>query len=443
MMRRRFTITLAAFATTLFAQHPVQAQATQAELKSTYVKLANNANAVLVESATPSPKRRIVAINTHPDHNNNFEYFVGQELAARGYRALLLNYYGKETTMEEFFPAIAAAVKYARSLPGVEKVVFATHSGGGPELTFYQEIAEKGPAACQEPNRLYPCKGEGLTGLPKVDGILLLDINIGAPHRMISLDPAVENSNPRRRDPALDLWAPENGYDPKTNTAKYTDDFLKRFLAGQHNRSERVIADAQARLRAIDADQGIFKDDEPFFIAGMAENSVGARINLADARILSRTHAPHLHLKADGTRPIEIVHSTRKPQGMTTQRDTLRETGQEVTVRHYLSFQALRTTSDFALTEDSMQGIDWRSSGNSAPGNVENITVPTLVMAATCAIHLVPLEIVYDHAAAKDKEFVAVEGANHEFSPCRPEFGDTRKRAFDYVDAWLSKAGRF
>ena len=59
---------------------------------------------------------------------------------------------------------------------------------------------------------------------------------------------------------------------------------------------------------------------------------------------------------------------------MTTARDTFRETGQEVTVRHYLSFQALRTTADFALTEDSMQGIDWRSSGNSAAGNVENIT---------------------------------------------------------------------
>jgi hypothetical protein len=443
---RGSTFALVACATTLCAQAPVRAQEaaqqSQVQLKSTYVRLANNANAVLWENPTPNAKGRIVAINTHPGHNNNFEYFIGRELVLRGYRAMALNYYGPETAMEEFFPAIAAAVKLARSLPGVEKVVFATHSGGGPELTFYQEIAEKGPAACQESNRLYPCKGDGLAGLPKVDGILLLDINIGAPHRIISIDPAVENAIPRKRVAALDLWAPENGYDPKTNTAKYSEDFIKRFLAGQHNRTERLIADAQARLRAIEAGKGPFKDDEPFFIAGMAENSVGARINLADGRLLSRTHASHLHLKADGTTPVEIVHSTRKPQGMTTDRDTFEETGQDVTVRHFLSFQALRTTPDFALTEDSMQGIDWRSSGNSAPGNVENISVPTLVMAATCAIHLVPLETVYDHSAAKDKEFVAVEGANHNFSPCRPEFGDTRRRAFDYVDAWLSKPGR-
>ena len=180
----------------------------------------------------PSPKRRIVAINTHPDHNNNFNYFIGRELAARGYRALAVNYYGAEDTLEEFLPPMAAAVKYARSLPGVEKVVFATHSGGGPVLTFYEEIAEKGPAACQEPSRLYPCRGEGLNGLPKVDGLLLLDINIGAPHRMLSLDPAVETAHPTKRDAALDLYSPQNGFDPATNTANYPPAFVKRYLAG-------------------------------------------------------------------------------------------------------------------------------------------------------------------------------------------------------------------
>ena len=173
----------------------------QPSLKTTFVPLANNANALLIESAEPGPKRRIVAINTHPDHNNNFNYFIGRELAARGYRALAVNYYGAEDTLEEFLPPMAAAVKYARSLPGVEKVVFATHSGGGPVLTFYEEIAEKGPAACQEPSRLYPCRGEGLKGLPKVDGLLLLDINIGAPHRMLSLDPAVDTAQPTKREP--------------------------------------------------------------------------------------------------------------------------------------------------------------------------------------------------------------------------------------------------
>jgi hypothetical protein len=419
-------------------------QAPQLQAKRTYVRLANNANALLVEPLEPGPKSRILAINTHPDHNNNFEYFIGRELVARGYRALGINYYGPEETIEEFLPAVAAAVRYARTVPGVEKVVFATHSGGGPVLTFYEEVAENGPSVCQGPTRIYPCKGTGLAGLPKVDGVLLLDINVGAPHRSISIDPAVETSRPRKRDPLLDMYAPQNGFDPETNSAKYPAEFVKRFFAGVHARSERLIGDAQAKLRAIETGDGPYRDNEPFVVAGMAVNAVGARLNMADTRILSRTHAPHRHLKADGTTPVEIVRSSRNGDATAPQqRDTLRDTAQNTTVRHFLSFLAVRTTAEYALTEDSIKGIDWRSSANSAVGSVENIAVPTLVMAATCAIHLVPLETVFDHSAAADKDFVAVEGADHGFQPCRPEFGNTMKRAFDYADAWLSKPGRF
>jgi hypothetical protein len=31
----------------------------------------------------------------------------------------------------------------------------------------------------------------------------------------------------------------------------------------------------------------------------------------------------------------------------------------------------------------------------------------------------------------------------HGCRPCKPEYGDTFTRAFDYVDAWLTKPGRF
>jgi len=30
-----------------------------------------------------------------------------------------------------------------------------------------------------------------------------------------------------------------------------------------------------------------------------------------------------------------------------------------------------------------------------------------------------------------------------EFRPCKPEYGDTAAHAFDHVDGWLMKAGRF
>jgi hypothetical protein len=236
------------------------------------------------------------------------------------------------------------------------------------------------------------------------------------------------------------MYNPANGFDPKTDTASYSAEFLKRYEAAMHVRSEAIIADALAKVAAIDAGAGPFTDDEPFLVPGMSEDAAGARLNLADPAVLSRTHGEHLLLKADGTTPVQIVLDVHIPKATSVrQRDTLAATAQYMTVRQFLAFSAIRTTDDFALTTDNIKGVVWRSSANSLQGNVQNIHIPTLVMAGSCMIHLVPLEAVYDNSAAKDKEFVAVEGADHSFLPCKPEYGDTQKRAFDYADKWLQK----
>jgi len=422
----------------------VRAQANQAQtlppVKTTYVRLSGRANALLIEPLKPSPKEHILAINIHPEHNNNFEYFLGRLLVARGYRVLEVNYYGPEALTEEFLPPLGAAVRYARTVPGVKTVVLAGHSGGGSLLSYYQEIAEKGPSVCQQPNRMLACDSKGLTDLPKADALMLLEANVGAPHRILSIDPAVDNRDPKARNPALDMYAPQNGFDPKTQSAVYSPAFVKQYSTALHDRTESLIAIAQAKLKAIENHTGPYNDDEPFVVAGMAVHNTGARLNLADPKILSRTHGSHMELMTDGTRPVGIVHSVRTAEPTPVDhRDTLNETSQRGTVRYFLSYLAIRTTSDFEITADDIKGVDWRSSGNAAAGNVENISVPTLVMAGSCYIHLVPLEIVFDHSAAKDKDFVVVEGANHTFQPCRPEFGDSQKRAMDYVDAWLTK----
>jgi pimeloyl-ACP methyl ester carboxylesterase len=421
----------------LYAQNAPAAPA----FKTTYMRLPGNANALLTEAVTANAKSRIVVINVHPGKINAFEYPTGRQLAARGYRQIGVNYYGPEVTFEELLPPIGAAVKWARSLPGVEKVVLVGHSGGGPELSYYAEIAEKGPSACQRPNRLYKCDPKGLENLPKVDGIVIMEANVGAPHRSFSIDPAVsDNSRPKVRNPALDMYAAANGFRDATNSATYSDAFKAKYFAGQHDRSQKLIAEAQARLKAIDAHSGQYNDNEPWIIGGMAENSAGARLNMADGTLLAETHGAHLHLKADGTTPVEIARSTRKPAATPVEdRDTLEETTQFTTVRHFLSYLAVTTTADYAMTRNDIKGVDWSSSANSVAGNLENITIPTLVMAGSCTIHMVPLEIAFDHSAAKDKEFVVVEGGDHAFRACRPEFGDSLKKAYDHVDNWLNK----
>ena len=158
--------------------------------KSTFIPLGPISNAVLVEPVTPNEKSRIAVLITHPEHLNNFSYFTGWELPRYGYRAMMLNYYGREQTYYEFIEPIAAAIKTLRAIPGVEKVVLVGHSTGGAELTSYEDVAENGAAACQEPDRVYKCDGKGLDNLPRADGIVGFEVNVGAPEKTMAIDPA-------------------------------------------------------------------------------------------------------------------------------------------------------------------------------------------------------------------------------------------------------------
>lgn len=430
------------------AGHAVMAQMTLptlaggVPLKTTFLQLGPLANAVLVEPVTPNNKSGIALVITHPEHLNNLNYFVGQELPKYGYRALMLNYYGKEDSYYEFLQPIAAAIKALRAIPGVQKVVLTGHSSGTAELSSYQDVAENGPAACQGAERIYKCSANGLKELPKADGIMMVEANTGAIEKTMSLNAAVDDHHPRQIDATLDLYDSRNGYDAAKRSATYSANFLGRFFQAQGAKANRVIDDALVRLRRIKQGEGEFENDEPFLVAGAAINAGGARIELADSRLMSRTRAAHPLLKADGSTRVQQLSRIQDAPGPT-YRNLLDQTSMDTTVRHYLSFRALRVAPDYRVTEDNVLGVQWRSTANSLQGNLEGIHVPTLILAGTCAPALVLQEIAYDHSAAKDKEFVAVEGADHFYRPCKPEYGDTYKRAFDYMDGWLSKPSRF
>jgi len=303
-------------------------------------------------------------------------------------------------------------------------------------------VAENGAAACQVPERLIKCDPKGLDNLPKADAVMLLDSAAGAPERTDALNPAVDLRYPRARNPELDMFSPQNGFNPATKSATYSPEFLKTFYAAQAAKANTVIDDALDRLALIEKGLGDYKDDEPFVVPGGALQVNGARPELADMRLLSRTHAPHTLLKADGTKPTQIIPQVYGPLASPDNEDRLNATTLNATVRSYLSFQGLRVTPDYHSTEDNVVGIVWRSTANSIEGNLQGIKVPTLIVSGTCAPHLVLLEIGYDLSAAKDKTIVGLEGANHGLMPCRPEFGDTFKRGFDYIDSWLLQPGR-
>ncbi len=149
---------------------------------------------------------------------NNFNDTTGPQLASRGYRELLLNHgiAGPKVGYESIAPAIGQAIKYARSLPGVDTVLLLGHVGiGGALVAFYENVAENGPGVCQGPEKIYPCRGDLLKDLPKADGVIFADVHPGEAFRLLSyLDPAVtDEAHPLMRNPSLDMFAAANGYD--------------------------------------------------------------------------------------------------------------------------------------------------------------------------------------------------------------------------------------
>ena len=413
--------------------------------KTTFIRLGNNANAILTEPVTPDPVRgRIAVVVTHPEGANNFNYFTAQALPKYGYRSIAINYYGPEKSFYELYGPIAAAIKALRAMPGVEKVVLVGHSSGGAELASYQDVAENGARACQQPERIYKCTAKEAENLPKADAVVMMDPNSGAPERTFEFNPAVAAHDRTKYDASLDMFAPQNGYDPKTGAAHYSPEFLKRFFAAQVKLTNGLIAEAQARLAKIDKGQGLHVNDEALWQSNRGLFVSETRPELAYIGLLSKTHAPHLLLKADGTRPVQILEMAKLPERQMRPANTphVFQEADEYSVRSFLSSFVVRLNPDYHWTADGLYGIDWHSSPSSLAGSMEGIHAPTLIMTATCAAHIVFHEVAYEHSGAKDKEFLGVEGANHGFNPCKPEYGDTFKRAFDYVDGWLMKPGR-
>lgn len=415
-----------------------------AHVRAEYVRLGSNqAEGLLYEPRILGPKGRIALVYAFPG-DNNFNAAPGPQLARRGYRVLMVNYHGVDEGPAVYAPAISRGIEYLRSLAGVRHVVLIGHSGGGHLVTFYQNVAEHGPEACQRADEIYPCRDRGLEALAKADGVVLLDPTTGAFHYMSSIDPAANGRN-GARDRGVDMFSAAEGYDRAEGEASYSAAFARRFYRAQAARNNRLLRRALADLNAIEKGTARFTDDEPFVVAGMTDTPAGARLYQPDPAFLAHTKAPHTLLEGNGESRNVIVYSVRPPMGAQ-YAAALRSfdvMSLNTTVRSFLANDAIRTEPGYEITSDDIVGVDWRSSMNSTPGNAEGITVPALVMVMTCHYLIVPGEIIFNHLASNDKTFAAVEGAKHNFTACRPRYGDTVDRTFDFVDSWLSKPGRF
>jgi pimeloyl-ACP methyl ester carboxylesterase len=406
---------------------------------ATFIRLgASNMNGVLYEPTAAAA--RIAVVLASP--KALYDPAPALELASRGYRVLAARHYMGSRRGEVDSPTdgaleISRSITYLRTLPGVQRVVVMGHSDGGRLAVFYANLAEHGPAVCARPEALYPCKGAGLDQLARPDGIVLLDPDPGAFRLLNSIDPAYVGN--RRTKVELDIYSAANGFDEKAGNTKATPEFVKRFQAAQAALYTQLVDGAVTRLRALEQGKGAYRDDEPLTVPGTRDG----RLYYIDTTRMSHSRQPHTLLKADGGTSATIIHSVRPAIAPPRSSVGSFASANHTTVRHFLANDAIRVTKDFAVTEDNIVGVDWNSSNTSTPFHAEGTTVPTLLAVANCSWLVVPGEIIYEHLAAKDKTYVAIDGALHDFAPCKSEYGDTRRRTFDFVVGWLSKPGRF
>lgn len=415
-------------------------------IRDTYVKLAgwlNHQHGMLYEPVELCEKSEIAIINVH-SASDYLDFPIAAELAKRGYRSFGGQVFGK--TLDEKMLDIKRIVEFLRAIPGVKKVVLMGHSGGATLMTAYQKAAENGIQSLKGDEMLYKCTLN--EELPPADGVMLLDANWGnCAMTLFSIDPAiVEEGNGIKLDPALDTFNPENGFDPAG--AHYSKEFLDKFFAAQVERNNRIVDLALERLRAIEAGEGMYKDDEPFVVAGAAQFAPCNKLFPQDLSLFAHTWAERDLLHADGSITHEIVHSLRNPkfaQSITPMNMATVQT----TVRCFLSEYSIYANSDYRFYADRADGLHWDNVYSSAVPNVRMIHVPLLCMGMTGGYEYLASEVIYDNAASEDKTITFMEGATHNFSPEHEvekfpgQFGDTEKVLFDYVDKWLSTNGRF
>lgn len=360
------------------------------------------------------------------------------EPAKRGFMVLCMNPRSDNNEALVRWETIALDVRsgviFLRKQPGITKVLLLGGSGGGPTMSFYQAVAEKGPSYCQGPNKLVQC-GNELANLPRADGIIFRDAHPGNPVNGIrSLNPAIINEGrPDQKNPELDPFNPENGYNPK-GPSNYSESFKKKYFKAQADRMNRLIDDALRKVALMKEGKYHYPDDDAFVVVG----GTGARLMELDVSIHHSTVRPQKLLKNDGSIVTEIVKSVRRANpSLASQSATFENGTRFLTVRSFLSANATRGT-------DSMDGIDDCSTNNSTPCALRSISVPVLIGAMGAHYFIRDNEMHYEVAASADKDFIVIEGATHGITPCvrceqtPGQYSNSVKNFFDYVAKWVN-----
>ncbi len=359
-----------------------------------YSGVARLARAVWASEVKPVGARPTTAVMfCHPTANFLGHYALFG-LAERGFGAIGLTtrYVGNDTSLilENCLLDIGSMVAHLRSL-GYERIVLVGNSGGASIVPYYQAQAQH-PTITDPPGG-----GPDLTtaGLTPVDGLVMFMAHPSRA-RLSSewLDPAiVDERQPFERDPALDMFNPDNG-------PPFSAGFITRYRSAQVARNRRIAAWAEAQLRALRSPSHVPAglDDLAFVVHGTG----------SDLRFLDGAIDP-----SDRTVGVTLWGP---PQ-----------------VANYLPAGISRTTTlrawlnQWSIDHTNGDSLRW----------LPEIEVPLLVTSGTAdpTVHPHMGRQMYDAAVKAPKEITSIVGANHYFEG-QPEL---LTQALDHLADWVRR----
>lgn len=335
-----------------------------------------------------------VLVLMHPVSSGTYLPIV-TALAKAGHHIIVCNsrYRGADPAllMEKVVQDLGECIRDAKKRLGYRKVVLAGWSGGGSLSVYYQQQAQH-PTVTASPSG----DGPDLTelDLPPADGILLMAAHISRHHTLTEcIDPSIlDESDPTRRDPELDLYNPGN-----PNQPPYSPEFVARFRRAQYARNRRITAWVKEKLAAVQA-SGRPQDEHCFVVHG----------TMADLTVLD----PALD-----------------PNDRTPGESYLGEP-QEVNMGAFglARFSTLRSWL-------SQWSIDDARGDAVACG--PDIAVPTLVLYNAADNVCTPSHAhrIYEALGCADKELHEIPGANHYY--LGPDQRAPLAKAIGLVDGWL------
>jgi hypothetical protein len=376
-----------------------------------------------------NPRPRVAAVLMHPRVDFSRHYTIPRLLEA-GIGCLAANSRNPNndttTVHEDIILDVGACVRVLKEEHGAEYVVLIGNSGGGSLDAFYQC-----QASLAKESRIQTTPGGAPTALGRVDmipadALVLISAHKGQGMVMNEcIDPAVVDENdPDRTDPDLDMYREANGFKPAPEWSTFAPDFVTRYRAAQLARVRRLDETAHGLIAQNNRATELKSD--PDFQALDADRQ-------------------HDILRREARQPVMTIYRTMANLNYVDNHldPSTREYGSLLSDRPDLMNQQIMGFGRLCSPEAWLSTWSGLSSNANLLSTLPGVHCPTLVINAGRDREIYPntdATPIFEAVGAKDRSFLNVPEARHYFEP---EFGAKEapdvKEVMDHIIPWLQE----